>query len=311
MLAFVALSPLATLGLVLGRHGPEGLALARLLAGACSGVVFAAGSAWVQELSAGTPAGTGARRAAIALTAGFGSGPVVAALLAQWVARPLVVPYLPHLVLGVVAIALLPGAPETAGGSGRVRLSLAAAVRTPRFGRIVAPTAPGVFASAAIAFAVLPGRVGHVSVAVSGLVTGLTLGTGVAVQPFARRLEDRHPLRAGLLGLGAAVAGTLLGALAVREQALGLVLAAAVPLGAAYGLCLVSGLRESERLAHPDERGATLAVFYALTYVGFAAPYLLAALAPRTGDAGALAVAAGAAAVTAVVVGRGAARRAT
>lgn len=309
LLVFVALSPVATLGLVLGRHGAEGLALARLLAGACSGVVFAAGSAWMQELSAGTPVGTGARRAAVALTAGFGSGPVVAALLAQWVGHPLVVPYLPHLVLGVVAIAGLPGAHETVrGGAGRVRLTLPAAVRTARFGRVVAPTAPWVFASAAISFAVLPGRVGHVAVAVSGLVTGLTLGTGVAVQPFARRLEDRHPLRAGQLGLGLAAAGTLLGALAVREQALGLVLAAALPLGAAYGLCLVSGLRESERLARPDERGATLAVFYALTYVGFAAPYLLAALAHRTGDAGALAVVAGAAALTAVVVGRGGAR---
>lgn len=303
MLVFVALSPLATLGLVLGRHGAEGLALARLLAGACSGVVFAAGSAWVQELSAGTPEGTGARRAAIALTAGFGTGPVVTGLMAQWAGHPLVVPYVPHMLLGLAAIVLLPAAPETAaGGSGRVRLRLSAAVRTARFGRVVAPTAPWVFGCAAIAIAVLPGRVGHVSVALTGVICGLTLGTGVVVQPFARRLEDRHPLRAGRYGLIAAVAGALIGVAAVQGQHLGLVVLAAFPLGAGYGLCLVSGLRESERLTAADERGATLAVYYALTYVGFAAPYLLAALAHLTGAAGALAVAAGTAALTAAAV---------
>ena len=48
-------------------------------------------------------------------------------------------------------------------------------------------------------------------------------------------------------------------------------------LGGAYGCVLVSGLREVERLSHPDERGATVAVFYALTYLGFALPYLLGA----------------------------------
>jgi MFS family permease len=309
-IAFVALSPLATFGLVLGRHGAEGLALARLLAGACSGVVFAAGSAWVQELSAGTPEGTGARRAAIALTAGFGTGPVVTGLMAQWVGHPLVVPYVPHIVLGLAALVLLPAAPETTtGGSGRVQLRLSRAVRTARFGRVVAPTAPWVFGCAAIAIAVLPGRVGHVSVGLTGVICGLTLGTGVAVQPFARRLEDRIPLRAGRYGLVAAVTGTLIGVAAVDGQHLALVVLAAFPLGAGYGLCLVSGLRESERLTAPDERGATLAVYYALTYVGFAVPYLLAALSHLTGDAGALAVAAGGAALTAAA-GQAAQRRA-
>jgi MFS family permease len=313
MLAFVALSPVASLLLVLGREGAEGLAVARLLAGLCSGVVFAAGSAWVQELSADAPDGSGARRAAIALTAGFGTGPVVAALVAGWGPDPLVLPYVPHMVLGVAALVLLVRAPETApAATGRVRLALPDAVRTRRFARLVAPTAPWVFASAAIAFAVLPGRTGDVTVVFSGLVTGLTLGTGVAVQPFARRTEDTHPLRAGLFGLGAAIVGTVVGFFAIAQQLPLLVLVAALPLGAGYGLCLVSGLRESERLARADERGATLAVFYALTYVGFAAPYVLALVAQVTGAAQALLVATALAVLTAALVlgaGRPAASR--
>src|ERR1700745_363319 len=77
--------------------GPRSLAViaaGRALAGLCSGVVFGAATAWVQEVSPddGPGRGLSARRSALALTAGFGLGPVVAAVLAQWAADPLVVP---------------------------------------------------------------------------------------------------------------------------------------------------------------------------------------------------------------------------
>ena len=52
------------------------------------------------------------------------------------------------------------------------------------------------------------------------------------------------------------------------------------------GLCLVSGLRQAEHMASPDERGAVIACYYALAYLGFAVPYLadgLGALAGRSG----------------------------
>ncbi len=61
-------------------------------------------------------------------------------------------------------------------------------------------------------------------------------------------------------------------------------------LGLAYGLCLVSGLRLAEDMASPGERGAVLACYYALAYLGFAAPYLVAGLATVAGQAGAFAV---------------------
>jgi MFS family permease len=106
---FVALSPLATLLLVLGPRSLAMLAAGRALAGLCSGVVFGAATAWVQEVSPreGSDEGTSARRSALALTAGFGLGPLAAALLAQWAPDPLVIPYLPHLVIGAAAAAAL------------------------------------------------------------------------------------------------------------------------------------------------------------------------------------------------------------
>src|SRR6185312_11374877 len=128
---FVALSPLATLLLVLGPRSLAMIAVGRALAGLCSGVVFGAATAWVQDVSPdggpsnGPSNGLSVRRSALALTGGFGLGPVVAAVLAQWAGDPLVVPYLPHLVIGAAAAAVLagtlegsaerPGRPQPAG----------------------------------------------------------------------------------------------------------------------------------------------------------------------------------------------------
>ncbi len=78
--------------------------------------------------------------------------------------------------------------------------------------------------------------------------------------------------------------------------------AAALLLGAGYGLCLIVGLREVERLAPPEELGAVVALFYSLAYSGLAVPYLLARAAPHVGYPSALLVTAGAAALTLLVV---------
>ena len=107
----------------------------------------------------------------------------------------------------------------------------------------------------------------------------MTLGTGVLVQPLARRLDDRRPLLAGQAGLVATVVAIGLGMLALDLDHRWLLLLAAPVFGVGYGCCLVSGLRETERLSPADQRGATIAIFYALTYLGFAAPYVLGGLA--------------------------------
>src|SRR5215831_4241388 len=144
MLPFVALSPLATLLLVLGGRSLPAIATGRALAGLCSGVVFGAATAWVRDLSGGDA--HSARRSALALSAGFGLGPVVAALLAQWAGDPLVVPYLPHLTLGIAALAVLWTAPGTAAARGRPPDRWPpAAVRTRRFWLTVGLPAPVVF----------------------------------------------------------------------------------------------------------------------------------------------------------------------
>ena len=291
---FVALSPLATLLLVLGPRSLAMIAVGRALAGLCSGVVFGAATAWVQEVS--PDEGLSVRRSALALTGGFGLGPVVAAGLAQWVSDPLVVPYLPHLVIGTAAAAVLAGTPEGAASrsSARVRPVATerrwppAAVRTRQFWLAVAPGSPLVFGSVALAIVVLPEEVTSartLSVGFAGLMTVVSFAAGVAVQPFARRLHD---MLAGVVaGLVCAAAGCAVGIAAVASADRVLAGVAAVFLGLAYGLCLVSGLRQAEHMAGPDERGAVIACYYAVAYLGFAVPYLAAGLGALAGKSGA------------------------
>jgi hypothetical protein len=230
----------------------------------------------------------------VALSAGFAVGPAVAASLAEWAPHPLVLPYLPHLVIGLLAVLVLWPAPDTASqaptpGPGR-RVWPPQAVRSARFWLAIAPAAPWVFAIASLAFVVLPEEVtsaGHLSVGFAGLMTAVAVASGIAIQPVARRLETRRRLAGNVSGLVCATAGLGLAAVVVAASSRPGAVVCAVLCGLAYGQCLVSGLRECERLADRREHGAVVACYYALTYVGFGAPYLVDGLNGPLGRVGA------------------------
>ncbi|WP_435768436.1 MFS transporter [Nocardioides sp. SYSU DS0651] len=280
----LVLSVLATAVLMVGGDDAAVLLLGRLAAGVASGAAFAPGTAWVKELSTDGPPGTGARRATLALSAGFGSGPLVAGAVAQWLPAPTVLPYVPHLLLMVLVLAVAWHAPEAdvvrSRDETRRRSEVWQAMRSRRFAIGLTLTAPWVFGAAATAFATVPtfAEIGLAPIAVTGALCGLTLWTGVAVQPLGRRIGD--PRLVITAGLGAAAAGLVAGLLLASTGAAWLVLPAAMLLGTAYGLILVGGLTTVEDLAHADDLGTLNAVFYSLTYLGFAAP-LLSTLALR------------------------------
>ncbi|MGI8428239.1 MAG: MFS transporter [Solirubrobacteraceae bacterium] len=310
-----ALSLLASLVLLAGADSVPVLFLGRLLAGVSSGIVFGAGTAWLRELSAraGDSGQVTARRAAVAMTAGFALGPLVSGLLAQWAPLPRVAPYLPHIALMIVVLVALRDAPETVGGTRRrVRLAVPGA-RSARFRRVVAPMAPWVFAAPAIAFALLPSVVNAGSatdgIALAALVTSLTAFAGVLIQPLARRL-DAHGRRnrAGIAGLLMAAAALVLAAITAETGAIWMLVPCAILLGSAYGLCLVAGLVEVGRLADQNELAGLTAAYYALTYLGFAAPSLFALAAHLAGYPTLLSIAAALALATALTISRSSGR---
>jgi hypothetical protein len=61
-------------------------------------------------------------------------------------------------------------------------------------------------------------------------------------------------------------------------------LLSAMLLGTGYGGCLISGLRFVEATTTAETRGGLTGLYYSLTYLGFASPLALAAIAKRIGD---------------------------
>jgi hypothetical protein len=289
LLAALVVSVLGS-GVILASGGAFGTILfGRVLVGISAGSAFGPGTAWIKELSdAARAPGAGARRAAVALTAGFAAGPFLSGVLVQWFPAPEVTSYLVHIALVGLVLPFLRGTPETGGRGAASRTRGGAADRGLRavltsrvFLAAVLPTAPWVFGTATVSLAALPvlvplgGGYGPVG---SGAMAAVTLGTGILVQPWARRLARRSPAAPLRIGMSAAVAGLLVAALTVATGALPLLPVAAVALGSAYGLLLMGGLRLVESLAPAKDVATAIAVFYALTYVGFAYPVLVQTL---------------------------------
>ncbi|MFE7607903.1 MFS transporter [Streptomyces celluloflavus] len=138
----LAVSVLATCLLMAGPAATWALWPGRFLTGLGAGALLTAGSVWIKELStppygtAATP-GAAARRAGLFLSAGFASGGLAAALIAQWAPHPMITAYLPHLALAATAARFAAHAPETSP----VRIAAAAAAAA-RVGGEAAPVHP-------------------------------------------------------------------------------------------------------------------------------------------------------------------------
>lgn len=274
-----------------GAHLHVLLFAGRVFSGLALGLVMAAGTSWVKELSQppfGAPAdpGAGARRAALALTAGFGLGAVVAATLAQYGPLPTLLPYLVNIAVTVVLAVPALSAPETTARQahpGRLRDDLRIpAARHRRFLLVVLPMAPWVFAVAACAYAILPALVAHQvpgnEIGFSGLLCFVALSCGFATQQLAKSVDTPRSARAVAVGLAVTVVGMATAAWAAATLDLRVTVLAAAVLGCAYGLLMVSGLQEAQRIAGPDDLAGIIAVYYSISYLGFFVPTIFGAL---------------------------------
>lgn len=272
-----------------GARGFGVLMAGRLLYGLGMGSAMSPGSVWLQELS---PAGTGARRATLALSAGFGLGPLVAGVLAEFGPAPMVLPYVVHIVVMTVALLGTRAVPETATnvrGRASVQGGPAPAARAPLGPRDFAvlvellPVAPWAFGLAAVTLAVLPGLMRPLvsrPVLYSGAIILATLAAGVLVQPYVKRIGRR----ADLLGLGAGALGILLAARVVASASPALAFLVAPLVGVGYGLVMTSGLAEVAQRVPAQARGSAVGIYYVLTYVGFSVPFIHATVAKSWGD---------------------------
>ena len=266
-------------------HFPS-LLIGRLVVGISMGMVMAAGASWIKEIAPVAPQ-ISARRATVALSAGFSLGPLASGLVAEFAPRPDVIPSLVHLalLLGITPLTwnASGGLPNAAHSDSPQRF-FSSATLSPRFLWAVAAWAPWVFGAACTSFVVLP-TIAESSypIAFAGLIACITMGTGVLVQPLVTRISSSSFIPPAIFGLGLTTVGMLLSLIVALTQNVWSVFPAALALGAAYGVMMVSGLREVQIIAPPAELGAATAIYYSLTYVGFFAPFVISFAAPKFG----------------------------
>lgn len=262
-------------------HDQTGIFVGRLVVGMGVGAAMSAGTAWSADLGGGS----GSALAGVLLSAGFGCGPVVSGLLAEFGA-PTYVPFAVTVVLSVVAVSVglivprsstvvhsagVPAARSSSGGSAFAALSTAL------------PLAVWVFACATTAMVTMVERMHYRFTGswLPGVAAAVTLTTGVAVQMAARRWAWGP--RAGVVGALAAGVGFGTVAAAGASPSLVLFLAVAAVFGVGYGLCLRQGLVDIETLAPTRLRGTLTGIFYTATYLGFGLPVLLVTIEPSVG----------------------------
>jgi MFS family permease len=135
---------------------------------------------------------------------------------------------------------------------------------------------------AGVAYAIMPqlvgDRLGTWGLVYSTLLTVCTLGAGALVQPLARRLDRTTSARGVITSMGVMSLGLVVSVIASLVRSPVVALIAAIVLGAAYGIAIVAGLIELQRLVRPEELAALTGVYFALAYIGFLLPTVLAVL---------------------------------
>lgn len=277
----VALSGVASLVMLFGGTTVGMLYLGRFLLGVVSGIVFVVASAWTQEVGSSNPMLT-TRQITAVMFVGFGSGPVVAAVIGQWGPAPLVIPYLLHISLIVVGMWLVMGAPETVtrDSSRKIRPNLGMPEGTGRdFALVIAPTAFGVFGMPSLVFGLFPvllkPALPGIAVLISGVLGFMVTWSTLPAQALVGRIG---PYRGAPLALASGATGTALGAISFATDTWGLVIGAAVLMGSASGFAMTSGLRFVDIICRPEDRGALTGSFYAVAYAGMMNPLLVSSV---------------------------------
>lgn len=284
LLAAVLLSVLAAVSFLVWRS-TAGLLVARVVNGLSIGVVTATATAYLAELHSHRRPDASGRRAEVVATAanlgGLGVGPLVAGILAQWVAAPLTVPYLVFAALLLLAMGGLLLVPETKRPPVELpryrpqRVSVPAAARgrylAAAAGGLIAFAAFGLFSSLAPTF--LAQTLGHTSRALAGATVFAVFASAALLQSLLGTRPARTLLLTGVivLPLGIALVTT---AVWLPNPNLALFLVGGATTGAGSGLLVKASLSTVVELASPESRAEALAGFFLAAYIGLSVPVL-------------------------------------
>ncbi|GAA0991556.1 MFS transporter [Subtercola frigoramans] len=260
-----------------------GLIVARLISGLGVGVLTATATAHLSELRSaaradGTP-GSAPTVAGIANIGGIGLGALVSGAIAQFVATPLVVPYVVFLILLVIAALGVVLVPETVVIAAErpayrpQRISLPAESRPVFSAAAVAAFGAfsifGLFTSLAPAFVSgILNVSGHLT---AGAVVFSVFASAATAQVVFARVSARRQL---ILAVILMVAGLVVLAAGVLAPSFALFVVGGIIAGAGVGILFRGAVGVAARLAPAEHRGEVLAGLFLVAYAGLAVPVL-------------------------------------
>ncbi|MCL6560321.1 MAG: MFS transporter [Firmicutes bacterium] len=270
------------------------LYLCRVLQGLAVGAFLGTCTAYVVDLAEPSQKAMAAVQAGVSLRLGFGIGPGVAGLIAQYMGNPLSLPFQLHVLLMLLGMGALVSMPETIDGNGfsglRVKIGVPEEHRKAFF-LFIAPSAfmltvlDGTVLSLAPLFIVdvLSCR----NFAVIGLVSFLVLAAGSWSQLLAANLHPKRSIISGVL-LGAA--SLFLFLLSANVHRASIIVAAAVLIGASAGLIMKGGVTLCGLMVPPEDRSKLLSAYYVSCYLGLLVPLATGYISDSTGLFNALAL---------------------
>ncbi|MDN6320439.1 MAG: MFS transporter [Marinobacter sp.] len=209
---------------------------------------------------------------------GLGLGPMLAGVLSQYLPAPLVLTYLVHIALAILAVICVWRAPETVKKPRHPKLS---------FQRLnVPPEVRGVFVPAAIAgfagFAVCgfftsiaPAMMGNVLGYDNRLLIGVVAGSIFIASTLGQFLQDKLPLHLRLpAGCATLVVGVSPVALGIHTQSLALFMAGAIIAGMGQGIAFRAGMGAIAAASPPAERAAVTSTFFIIAYIAISVPVI-------------------------------------
>ncbi len=209
--------------------------------------------------------------AGLAFRIGFGLGPGLGGLIAQYSANPIHRPFQAHLILMIVAFAAVLATAETVTRR-PMRIEIRVGVPKGQFAAFALFLAPAAFLMSfldgtllSIAPLYMVQELGVTNIAVVGLVGFLVLGTGGFTPFIARRMAPRTAVITGVL-TSSACSLLVVGAAGVGSAAM--VLVAAGLIGLLNGLILQGATQICGISVPIAERGKLISALYMCAYSG-------------------------------------------
>ncbi len=264
------------------------LIVGRVVIGVASGLITTSASLGLTQVGNKGDMQRASATTSLTIAFGFGLGPVVGGLIAQWAPAPLVTAYVPSLLLGIVAIwalwkMILPAHLQVTAGREKVPLRLRewlpkVTLPEARFARHFAIGSMGAFCAfgifslyASLAPSFMERMMPWHGPAVSGLSIGVILFLSAAVQYLARPV---HPKTAMMWGFAALVLCNLL-LLINNFFGSGLLFVLSVLATAlSHGLCNLAGMMLVNKISTPANRAGLISTYLMIGYCGTIVPIL-------------------------------------